>query len=271
MAARRKPTIRQTQSKLRQSRGKSRSDSRAGALIGRAAFLLALFGMLAWFGVHTVRERLLILPVFTVRHIQVEGAENLNREGILDAAGLRLGDNIFEADLVGASGTLEKEFAAEDFTIFRKLPDTIVIRVRERKPVALINVGKLVGVDAQGVPLPHIGADMVESLPIITGVESVKALADSSVKERLMEGLRLLDAIGRQAPGVQKRISEINVANTSTLGISLIDTGLEVVIGNNGWSQKLPNLEKVIGQVTARLDTVRTVDMRFGEKVFIRK
>jgi cell division septal protein FtsQ len=55
------------------------------------------------------------------------------------------------------------------------------------------------------------------------------------------------------------------------MGISLIDTGLEVIIGESGWTEKLPNLERVIAQVTGRMDSVRAVDMRFGEKIFIKK
>lgn len=270
MAARRKPTLKQTQSKLRQSRVSNRSN-RSGSPVGKIVVLLVLLGALVWMGAKAVRENVLTLPVFTVRQVVVEGAESLEREKIVTTAGLHPGDNIFRADLREASQALRKAYAAEDFTVFRKLPDTIVIRVQERKPVALINVGKLVGVDSDGIPLPHIGADMVETLPIITGVESVNALSDTLVRARLVEGLKLLEAIGRQAPGVQKRISEVNVSNMSTLGISLIDTGLEVVIGDNGWAEKLPALEKVISQVSARIDTVRTVDMRFGEKIFIRK
>lgn len=270
MAGKRNSRIKKTPSRLKQSRGMSRAE-RSGSPVLRYALLAVLFGVLVWVSGSMVWKHISALPVFTIREVTIEGAEHLEKERIIESAGIRPGENIFRANLAGAAEQLRKEFTAEDFTVFRKLPDTIVIRVLERRPVALINVGKLVGVDAKGVPLPHIGADMVESLPIITGVQSLSALADPAAKKRLQAGLRLLEAISRQAPGVQKRISEINVSNSSTMGISLIDTGLEVIIGENGWTEKLPNLEKVVGQVTARMDSVRAVDMRFGEKIFIRK
>ncbi len=211
------------------------------------------------------------LPEFTIRQVIIEGAEHLDKEKIESSSGIRVGDNIFEVNLGDAAESLKAEFAAEDFIVFRKLPGTIVIRVLERRPVALINVGKLVGVDDDGVPLPHIGADMVDTLPIITGVRSIASLSDPEVKKRLLSGLRLLDAITAQAPGVQKRISEINISNSSTMGFNLIDTGLEVIIGESGWAEKLPNLEKVITQVTGRTDTIRVLDMRIGEKIYLKK
>ncbi len=238
--------------------------------LGRYIFL-ALFLGLFWAAGKIFFDRVVALPVFTVRQVTVEGAEHLDKGRIVEASDIRLGDNIFQIDLAYASQALKDTFAAEDFTVFRKLPDTIVIRALERKPFALINVGRLVGVDKHGVPLPHIGADMVESLPIVSGIYNVQSLSDSTVNARLLAGLRLLDAISRQAPSVHKRISEINISNASTMGINLIDTGLEIIIGESGWAEKIPNLEQVIGQVTGRMDSVRTVDMRFGEKIFIRK
>jgi cell division protein FtsQ len=233
--------------------------------------LPAILGILFWVSISIAWGHVSALPVFTIRQVIIDGAEHLEKEKIIESAGIRIGENLFRANLVSAAVSLRKDYTAEDFTIFRKLPDTVVIRVLERKPVALISVGKLVGVDAEGVPLPHIGADMVESLPIITGVQSLAALSNPAVKKRLNRGLQLLDAISREAPGVQKRISEINISTTSTMGISLIDTGLEVIIGESGWTEKLPNLERVIAQVTGRMDSVRAVDMRFGEKIFIKK
>ncbi len=270
MAVKRNSKLRNTQSRLKQTRARGRSNG-SGSHVGRYFILFGLLGVLAWVAGKPLLDRIVSLPVFTIRTVQVEGTQHLDKARILKSAAIHPGENIFRADLAKASRLLRKEFAAQDFTLFRRLPDTIVIRVVEREPVALINDGELVGVDAQGVLLPHIGADMVDSLPIITGVTGARTLNEPGAKERLMAGLRLLDAITRQAPGVQKRISEINAANASTLGISLLDNGIEVVIGDGGWAGKLPNLEKVIRQVVSRGDSVQSVDMRFGEKIFIRK
>ena len=270
MSSKRNSKQRNTQSRLKQSRSRGRSQS-SGSHVGRYLILFVLFGVLVWVAGKPLLDRMTALPVFTVRTIMVEGTQHLDKSRILKSAAIHPGDNIFRVDLANASRTLSKDFAAQEFTLFRKLPDTIVIQVVERKPVALINDGELVGVDAQGVLLPHIGADMVDSLPIITGVTGAKTLSEPETKERLMAGLKLLDAITRQAPALQKRISEINASNISTLGISLIDNGFEVILGDGGWTEKLPNLEKVIRQVVSRGDSVKSVDMRFGEKIFVRK
>lgn len=270
MAVKRNTRLRNTRSRLKQGNPRVRSRGE-GFHVGRYILLVVVLGAFVWLAVRPALARIAELPVFTIRNVVVEGAERLDRERILKSASIQAGANIFRVDLEHASQSLRKEFAAEDFVLFRRLPDTIVIRVKERRPVALINTDQLVGVDAQGVLLPHIGADMVESLPIITGVNSVASLSEPETRKRLLAGLKLLNAIYLQSPAVHKRISEVNVSSAATMGINLIDNGLEVIIGENGWTEKLPNLEKVISQVTGRMDSVRSVDMRFGEKIFIRR
>ncbi len=52
---------------------------------------------------------------------------------------------------------------------------------------------------------------------------------------------------------------------------SALSIRVEVIIGDKDWNVKLPNLERVVNQVVGRMDSVRTVDMRFGDKIFVRK
>ena len=210
-------------------------------------------------------------PVFKVREVVVEGARYIDSEKISASAGIEPGINIFDVDLADVAQTLKSEYTAENFTVFRRLPQPVVINVYERKPVALLNLKTLVGVDSEGVPLPHIGADMVGSLPIISGITSVSSLSDSTTKTRLISGLRMLDRISKEAPGVYSRISEVDVANMADMGISLVDNGIRVIIGSQDWTRKIPKLERVINEVTRRREKVKTVDIRFGDKVIVTK
>jgi len=232
--------------------------------------LLILAGVIRFCAVQ-INELTRSHPLFTVRNVIVEGADYIDTEKILQHVSIKQGITIFETDLLSISTSIKDAFPTEDFTVYRRLPDTIAIRVRERKPVALLSAKKLIGVDADGVPLPHIGASFVESLPIITGIKNVSSLSDSTVKTRLLTGIKLLERISDDSPEIFSRISEINVSTMSELGISLIDNGLEVIIGEKDWGYKIPNLEKVINEVSKRVETVKAVDIRIAGKIFVRK
>ena len=210
-------------------------------------------------------------PVFMVRKVVVEGARYIDPEAICSTAGIKKGINIFEVDLVGVAKTLKSNYTAEDFTVFRRLPDTVVIEMHERKPVALLNLKTLVGVDSQGVPLPHIGADMVDSLPIISGISSLSSLSDSTTRVRLITGLRMLDCISADAPAVYSRISEVDVTNMADMGVCLVDNGIRVVIGDQDWKRIIPKLDLVINEVTRRRDKVKILDVRAPGRVIVTK
>ncbi|MBA7559768.1 Cell division protein FtsQ [subsurface metagenome] len=242
----------------------------SGGLIKYVTLLIISFSVIR-FGILPVAAKIKSHPIFIVRNVVVEGASYLDPEKIMELVDISPRTNIFDVDLQSISLILSYSYTAEDFTVYRRLPDTVAIRIDERVPVALVNVRELVGVDANGVTLPHIGAELIETLPIITGIRNLSALSDSSVAKRLQTGLALLSRINDESPSVYKRISEINITKIQELGISLVDNGLEVIIGDTGWDKNLQNLEKVITEITKLNEPVKTVDIRFGEKIFVRK
>jgi len=260
-AASAKKTVRKTK----------RTAGKKSAGIGRYIILALLLAAGYRFGLTPLMGTVMAHPVFTVRNVTVEGLDYIEANDVIEAAAIETGMNIFEVDYLAVDERLEEAFAAEDFVVYKRLPDTVSIAIRERQPVALLNVNELIGVDAEGVPLPHIGASLVETLPIVTGIKSLKSLADSTVRERLITGLKLMGRISEESPSVYKRISEVNVNSMSDMGITLIDNGLEVVIGSDEWSRKVPMLETVIEKVNVGVDKVKAVDIRFKERVFIRK
>jgi len=250
---------------------KKKGDVRKGPGLGRFVLGIVFLALLYHFAISPAVHSIQAHPIFTVRRVAVDGARYINSEEIIKAADVEMGQNIFDVDIQVVSERLKSAFAAEDFTVFRSLPATITVSIHEKQPVALLNAERLIGVDKNGDPLPHIGADLVESLPIVTGIKHVRDLSDSTVKARLMKGLSMLETIKVEAPSTYQRISELHVATMNELGISLVDNGLEVIIGDRDWSRKIPIIDRVINEVTSRRKEVKAVDIRFGEVVVIKK
>ncbi|MFC1694107.1 cell division protein FtsQ/DivIB [Candidatus Latescibacterota bacterium] len=253
---------------MKQSRKKHNFVKSRG--LGRYLIALLAFGLLLHFAGRPLIARIKSHPIFTVRNVVVEGARYLEQNEIIKTSSVEMGANIFDIDLRMISQSLKEVYTAEYFAVYRRLPDTITIRISERKPVALLNMKTLIGIDADGVPLPHIDASFVETLPIMTGISNLKSLSDSTVKARLTTGLMLLEIISEDTPGIYQRISEIDVTNVAELGITLVDNGLEVIIGANDWARKISTLDRVIDEVLERVETVKAVDIRFGEKIYVR-
>ena len=109
---------------------------------GRARVKLALMGA----GVLAVcvcaaallNGRFLKPSGFTVRWIEVSNEELLSRERIRTLAGIKVGDNLFSADLQKIRARICAHPDIRDAIVSRRLPGGILIRVHERFPVAAI-------------------------------------------------------------------------------------------------------------------------------------
>ena len=250
-----------------------RRPGKAGRYFGLGRYFIGCIAIVVFyqFVVEPALRYIMSHQIFDVRQVVVDNTQYIDSEKIINTAGIEIGKNIFEIDIRKVSEILESEFTAGDFAVYKSLPNSITIRVYEKNPVALLNMKELIGVDKNGVPLPYVGAELVENLPILTGIDNISALTDSTVRARLQAGLNLLERIKDKAPSTYKRISEVNVSSMNTLGISLIDNGLEVIIGEKDWVRKIPVLDRVINEVTIGRKAVKAVDIRFGEKVIVVK
>src|ERR1039458_4206912 len=138
-------------------------------LLLRMAGLALLLAAVAWSKNRTAAV-LQDLAGLKLEKVSVEGNKYLSDEEIAAKASLPLGESMFKLDLneagekVGAMDWVERVF------VERRLPRTILISVRERKPLALLDNGPLYGVDREGRVLSPSPALLQEDIPLISGI-----------------------------------------------------------------------------------------------------
>ncbi|NLK36542.1 MAG: FtsQ-type POTRA domain-containing protein [Epulopiscium sp.] len=76
---------------------------------------------------------ILFSPLFQVKHIQVTELQCYSQAEICKKIGLTVGENVFLFGKRNAVKVLEKDPYIEEAKISRKLPDTIVVTIKERK------------------------------------------------------------------------------------------------------------------------------------------
>jgi cell division protein FtsQ len=108
-------------------------------------------------------------PYFAAEHISVQGATRLSAERVLRIGGVERGQNVVTFDTAATEDRLESDPWIASATVTTDLPDTIVVRVTERVPVAAVqtHLGWEV-VAADGVVLATPVKE--PSLPAITSV-----------------------------------------------------------------------------------------------------
>lgn len=108
---------------------------------------------------------------FTVRHLDVSSSGRLSEAHIKEFANIDKGVNLFDLDIESMRESLESGPLIKSVEIQRKLPDTLVVRVNERIPLARIAHGKskfYFSIDRDGHVLGLAGPKL-KNMPIIRG------------------------------------------------------------------------------------------------------
>lgn len=131
---------------------------------GRASIAAASLLILSVAAIGVVRS-----PYFAADHLTVEGADRLTPARVLRIGGLEPGQNVVTMDTEAAERRLEADPWIASASVTTELPDTVVVRIDERAPVAAVRT--LEGWDvvaADGVVLDS--ASRQPRLPTITSV-----------------------------------------------------------------------------------------------------
>lgn len=129
------------------------------------ASLIAVISYVAYFSVTT--------GTFDVSQIEVEGAEILTNEQIIEASGITEGENIFLIDSNTARYNINKVISAKEIIIQKVLPNKIVITLVENQPLGVISYDdKNYYFDSNGHLMEVTDELGKDDTPIVTGFYS---------------------------------------------------------------------------------------------------
>ena len=105
-----------------------------------------------------------------VETIVIEGRANTPEPLLRAALGISKGDPILGFSLDAARRNVEKLSWVEQATIERRLPDTVVVQLVERRPFAIWqNQGKFVLIDRDGQTVTNEDVGQFRQLPLVVG------------------------------------------------------------------------------------------------------
>lgn len=217
-------------------------------------------------------ERFLIRdPRFTVSGSQAGAGATLKIAGVQYASpgaiesvfAADLGRSLYLVPLEDRLTTLRTLDWVRDASIARIWPNTLLVRIWERVPVAFLALpGSGFGmIDAEGVILPRVKGKF--SLPVLVGVKPSDPLA----KRR--EGVgRMLRASAELGPAMQS-ISEVDVSDPENLIVSQPGGGglLRLMLGDRNFGVRYQNFVKNYDQIRAHAPDATELDLRLEDRV----
>lgn len=193
----------------------------------RVLSLLIALGILAgvgyWFYTATVQG------VFNIKHVEVVGSGSRESQGIIDAAGVPMDQNLFTANLNAIDTNIRNNLMVDDLRVSKKYPDTILVditlepavcaMVAEDKTFYLNKEGKVVEVSDY---LEKSDIPLVSGLTGITVDTAVRSNATIQPEWKYKEILRMIDVLDNSGYG--SKISEI---------IATSDNHYKIITKNN--------------------------------------
>ena len=236
------------------SRGRSQNNHRQNRFKGnpRKVWFRALIGV---FGVVILAglslglvvgyHQLLTCSMFCIKDIndiEVEGARHLSRSVVLQQARLGPGTSL----LAIRPGQVERALMAHPWIakaeLSRKWPHRVHLRIQERDPLALVQVGEdLYYVDRQGTLYKPLSPGDPHNFPVITGLkpEQFQPVA-GALPEVVAQAFQLLDELKKTPPPLNlENVSEVHVDLERGFTLYANGLGAALDLGFKDYSEKL--------------------------------
>jgi cell division protein FtsQ len=202
--------------------------------------------------------------------VTVDGNHYLTEDEIVKTAALPLGESMFKLDLNGALEKVKGLDWVDRVFIERRLPRSIVISVRERKPAALLDKGDLYGVDAQGRVLPSSPALLREDLPLISGLPAnAEAQGTTQTAETLKPALEAIAFLQKKDPVLAQDISEINLSEAGSVKVTFID-GIQATFAPPIGEEDLRRMALVLSDLNGKGKRAAAMDFRYRDMVLVK-
>jgi len=256
----------------RRSDGARRMAERLRALLGPAAW--GVLGLLCLAGVvpalaHAVRHH----PYFAIDRIEVRHRGRVPAAALRAALALEGRESIWDVDVAALERRLRLVPWVREASVRRVFPDTLVIRVSEHRPVAILSTGdgrrNLFYLARDGRIFAPVGEQDGRDLPYVTGLAPHELDGRTSFGPRgIRRALALLRLVDRSAPQLRP-VSEIHVGRDGGLTLLLTRPAVPIALGLAPDAAMLNRVARVLSRWAGREAELVSLSV-FDEQVIVR-
>ena len=227
-------------------------------LVGSRVLVVALVLVAAgWTWRHTQSD-----ARFALKTIEVTGAQHTPRAAVDAVTRAYVGANLFKLDISNVQNDLGKLGWISRIDAEKKLPDTLRVRIVERKPVALLQTGdRLQYVDENGVAFAELSPSVGDGdLPLIANASGAE----------LARCVAMLRALRARDPELYARVSEIRPVAPDAF--ALYDRQLSTVVYATAGelSPKWRELYAIAQSERLERGAIAYADLRFSNRIVIK-
>lgn len=218
-----------------------------------AVAVASLWGVASFFGLPGMaRMELAELAAhsgYEVEKVEVHGTKRMDAKAVYDIALGQVDRSMLNVDLEAVRADIARLPWVQDARVSRRLPDTLIVDIVERKPTAVWqHQGNLALIDANGVVLEAVSAEAMPDLPLLVGEAANMQAARLS---RLMEAAPALKSLLTGATWVGNRRWDLRFQSGETLALPEGDSSAAAALVNFA---RLDGVNHLLGRGVLRFD-----------------
>ena len=228
-----------------------------------ASTAMAAFKTLAY----VMTDPRFLLPANTQDAVAIQGLNFADRAKVRAVFAADLGASAFSVPLAERRRRLLAVDWVLDAAVSRVWPNRLLVRIRERKPVAFVAFpsGPML-VDAEGVLLP-LPPRAHFTFPVIDGIHP----ADSAAQRR--QGVAAFLSFQQDMGYLANDVSEVDVADTGDIvAVARIQNrAVELLLGDSSFATRYQNFVSHYDEIRKESPDAGTFDLRLDDRITARK
>jgi cell division protein FtsQ len=219
-----------------------------------------------WYGLPRALYAVKTHRYFALTNVEVHGNHRITRGEVLQWAGVNEGASAWDVAPDAVRARLQSHPWVRRVRVQREFPNRLRIDIKERRPIAIVQLDELNYVDRSGHLLGPLRDGDSPDFPLITGLGEAKSPGFTAVGVR--RALRLLRLCRRL--DCFDAISELHVDQDRGITIFPQRPAAAVVMGWGGWREKLARSARVFAAWKGQVERLAVVDVSFRDIVVVK-
>ena len=188
---------------------------------------------------------------FRAEKLVVTGTDWLSEKQVLEQAQIKKGINIISVNLSMTRKRLLAHSWIAEADVGRDLPNGINIRIKEHRPLAVLDIGRKFLINTSGEIFKEVMASDPDQLPIISGLEFSDINTRDKPRSIPFSAVMNVLELGQKCKSVLpcKLIKKIQVDREMGLTIYAFDRIKEIKIGYNDYADKYESLKNILSHL----------------------
>jgi cell division protein FtsQ len=192
---------------------------------------------------------------------------------ILTKTGIHLGDNLLALNLRLVREQLLADPWVDDARVYREIPQTIIIEIKEHQPFARVDLGRTFLMNTKGQIFKTFDKHDNSELPLISGIEYADIRSEGKHVSPIVTAiLRVLEiSKSKNSAIAYSDLEKIHVDKEMGIMLTLKQEHVRVQLGFDQYEKKLNRLEKLQHHLAEKRkwQNYKTIDLNDPDRVVV--